>query len=166
MMHALANPPLGRRGQSMDLSSHGSTHCPPTPHADVPPRVGQRRKEYCWLTGGKVLIKALFAVFAISTLFVAVPSFAANGEQIFRSNDCIVCHDATRDQVAEGLGPSLKMIAAAYKGKEDALIRFLKGEGKPRLYPEEYPIMEGQLDSIRGLSDDGRKALATFLLSH
>ena len=111
-------------------------------------------------------MKALFAISAISALFVAVPSFAAKGAEIFTSNDCIVCHDATMDRVAEGLGPSLKMIAAAYKGKEDALIDFLKGEAKPRLYPEQYPIMEDQLDSIRGLSSDERKALATFLLSH
>ena len=111
-------------------------------------------------------MKALFAISAISALLVAVPSFAADGKQIFQSNDCIVCHDATEDRVAEGLGPSLEMIAAAYKGKEDALIRFLKDEGKPRLYPGKYPIMEDQLASIRGLSDDERKALATFLLSH
>jgi cytochrome c551/c552 len=124
-----------------------------------------RRENYRWFIQGKAFMKALFAVSAISALFVAVPSFAANGEQIFQSNDCILCHDATKDRVAEGLGPSLEMIAAAYKGKEDALISFLKGKGKPRLYPTKYPIMEEQLDSIRGLSDDERKALSTFLLS-
>jgi cytochrome c551/c552 len=111
-------------------------------------------------------MRKLLAVSVIATLFVAVPSFAADGAEIFQSNDCAVCHDATKDRVAEGLGPSLEMIAAAYKGKEDALISFLKDEGKPRLYPDAYPIMEDQLDSIRGLSDDERKALATFLLSH
>jgi len=110
-------------------------------------------------------MKTLFAISAISALFVAGPAFAADGAQIFESNGCMVCHDATENRVADGLGPSREMIAAAYKGNEDALISFLKDEGKPRLYPEKYPIMEDQLDSIRGLSDDERKALAAFLLS-
>lgn len=110
-------------------------------------------------------MKTLFAASTISVLFVAVPSFATNGAQIFQANDCAICHDATENRVAEGLGPSLEMIAAAYKGNDSALISFLKGEGKPRLYPKEFPLMEGQLDSISGLSYDERKALATFLLS-
>ncbi|MGD2063853.1 MAG: c-type cytochrome [Nitrospirota bacterium] len=111
-------------------------------------------------------MKTLLAVCAIAALFVAVPSYGVDGAEIFQSNGCIVCHDAAEDRVADGLGPSLEAIAATYKGQKDALIRFLKDEGKPRLHPEEYPIMEDQLDSIKGLSDDEREALATFLLSH
>jgi cytochrome c len=111
-------------------------------------------------------MKKLIAVSAISALFVAAPSFAADGAQIFQSKGCVACHDATQDRVAQGLGPSLKMIAEAYKGKEDALISFLKGEGKPHVYPDKYPIMQGQLALIKGLSEDDRKALATYLLSH
>jgi len=107
----------------------------------------------------------LLAVSAIGAIFVAVPSFAANGSQIFQSEGCATCHDATTDRVDDGLGPSLEMIAEAYKSERDALIRFLKDEGKPRVDPDEFPIMEGQLASIKGLSDDERKALATFLLN-
>lgn len=111
-------------------------------------------------------MKTLFAVAAITSLLVAVPSFAAKGADLFFSNDCVICHDATKDRVAEGLGPSLAMIAAAYKGKEDALISFLNGKGRPRIYPDKYSLMKDQLDSIRDLSGDERKALATFLLNH
>ncbi len=114
-------------------------------------------------------MRKLLAMSAVSVLpFLATvgTSWATDGEKIFQSKGCVACHDATQDRVSIGLGPALKQIAASYKGHQDALVEFLKGEGKPKVYPAKYPIMQAQLAMIKGLSPEDRQALAKFLLTH
>ncbi len=105
----------------------------------------------------KVILSAVLGVSIAVT-----GAFAGNGEQIFKSKGCAACHQASVDTV----GPSLKKIASAYAGKEADLIKFLKGEGKPKVDPAKFAVMQPQLNTTKALSDADRKALAEFILSH
>jgi cytochrome c len=98
----------------------------------------------------------------LGLFFVASTTFAADGKTIFQSKGCASCHNPTADTV----GPSLKKIASAYKGKENELIAFLKGQHKAIVDPAKFPIMMPQLNTTKKLSDDELKALAEFILSH
>ncbi|WP_457643401.1 c-type cytochrome [Persephonella sp.] len=100
---------------------------------------------------------------AVLGLAVAVSgAFAADGEAIFKSKGCASCHQANVDTV----GPSLKKIAQAYKGKEADMIKFLKGEAPAIVDPAKFGIMKAQLNNIKGLSEEELKALAEFVLKH
>ncbi len=105
----------------------------------------------------KLLFSIVSGIFLISSF-----SLAADGKAIFQSKGCASCHNPTVDTV----GPSLKKIAAAYKGKEDELIAFLKGQHKAIVDPAKFPIMMSQLNVTKKLTDEELKALADFILSH
>ncbi len=104
--------------------------------------------------------KFLFTIFGI--VFMVSVSMAADGKAIFQSKGCSSCHNPT----VETVGPPLKKIAEAYKGKEEDLIKFLKGHGKAIVEPSKFPIMMSQLNVTKQLSDEELKALAEFILSH
>ncbi len=105
--------------------------------------------------------KVLFAALS-GVILTASASFAGNGQAIFQKNGCTACHQAAVDTV----GPSLKKIAAAYAGKEDELIAFLKGQHKAIVDPAKFAMMKSQLMKTSKLSDADLKALADFILSH
>lgn len=98
----------------------------------------------------------------LSGLLVAGVSLAADGKAIFQSKGCASCHQPAVDTV----GPSLKKIAQAYTGKEEQLVKYLKGQAKPIVDPARAAIMNAQLAMIKNLSDAELKALAEFILSH
>ncbi len=89
-------------------------------------------------------------------------AFAADGAQLFKSKGCAACHQASVDTV----GPALKKIAQAYAGKEEELIKFLKGEHKSIVDPAKFAIMQPQLNTTKAMSDEELKALADYILSH
>ncbi len=89
-------------------------------------------------------------------------SMASDGKTIFQSKGCAACHNPTADTV----GPSLKKIAAAYKGHEEELIKFLKGQGKAKVDPAKFAMMMPQLNTTKHLPEDQLKALADFIINH
>ena len=101
-------------------------------------------------------MKKLLAILVL----VGGVSFAADGEKIFKSKGCASCHQPAADTV----GPSLKKIAQAYAGKEDQLVKFLKGQAPAIVDPAKAAIMKAQLTAIKGLSDAELKALAQYML--
>ncbi|WP_457622098.1 c-type cytochrome [Persephonella sp.] len=105
----------------------------------------------------KVIVSAV-----VGLAVVAGSAMAADGAGIFKSKGCGACHKPT----AKSVGPSLKDIAAAYKGKEAELIKFLRGEAKPIMDPAKFGIMKSQLAKTKALSDAELKALADFMLNH
>ncbi len=107
-------------------------------------------------------MKKLIAAAAAVTMVAATGAFAGNGQAIFQSKGCAACHNPNVDTV----GPSLKKIASAYKGKKDELIKFLKGQGKPHVDPAKFAIMRPQLNATKALSDKDLEALADFILNH
>ncbi|MBX0311152.1 MAG: c-type cytochrome [Sulfurihydrogenibium sp.] len=99
---------------------------------------------------------------ALSVAVLAAGSFAADGKALFQQKGCTACHQADKDTV----GPALKKIAAAYKGKEADLIKFLKGQGKAIVDPAKESMMKPNLNTTKAMKDDELKALAQFILSH
>ena len=97
----------------------------------------------------------------LTGLLVAGVSFAADGRAIFQSKGCASCHQVAVDTV----GPSLKKIAQAY-GSVDELVKYLKRQAQPKVWPEKAAIMSAQLAMIKNLSDAELKALVEFILSH
>lgn len=107
-------------------------------------------------------MKKLLLSGMIGLALTASATFAADGKTIFQSKGCAACHNA----VADTVGPSLKKIAAAYKGHEDELIKFFKGQGKAKVDPPKFAMMMPQINNTKKLSDAELKALADFILSH
>lgn len=77
----------------------------------------------------------------LSLAFIATGSVyadAKNGEKLYKSKGCSSCHHPTKDQLAQGMGPSYQMVSAAYKkasGKA-GIEKFLNGEGESIVAPE------------------------------
>lgn len=106
--------------------------------------------------------RLLLAVFFLAVP-IAVP--ANDGEALFKANRCTLCHHPEENKMEQGLGPSLMQIVAVYRGEPGAMRAFLRGKAEPRLYPEHYVIMKGQLSRIVGLSDDDLNAIVQFILN-
>ncbi|MFN3603269.1 MAG: c-type cytochrome [Leptonema sp. (in: bacteria)] len=107
----------------------------------------------------KIIILFALTFFSVSLL--------ADGKTIFNSKGCTACHQPSADSV----GPSLKSISTSYKGQLGDLIKFLKGEGKPRLDKGKFAgqfetVMKLQLSQTKSLNANDLKQLAEFLLSH
>ncbi|HID66234.1 MAG TPA: c-type cytochrome, partial [Aquificaceae bacterium] len=73
----------------------------------------------------------------LAGLLVAGVSLAADGKAIFQSKGCASCHQPAVDTV----GPSLKKIAQAYTGKEEQLVKYLKGQAKPIVDPARASVV-------------------------
>ncbi|SNZ02448.1 cytochrome c [Persephonella hydrogeniphila] len=107
-------------------------------------------------------MKKIMTAAVLGLAITAAGAMAADGGALFKSKGCAACHQASVDTV----GPSLKKIAQAYKGKEGDLVKFLKGEAKPIVDPAKFGIMKPQLNTTKAMSDDELKAMAEFMLSH
>jgi cytochrome c551/c552 len=98
----------------------------------------------------------------VTTIYSVLPDNDIDGKQLFIANGCAVCHTNKENSI----GPHTKLIAEAYKGKKEQLIKFFKREAKPIVAPEDYAIMAANLFTTKKMSDKERKALAEYLLSH
>ena len=83
------------------------------------------------------------------------------GKNLFTSKGCNACHQPAVDTV----GPSLKTIAKYYNTPEE-LVKFLKGEADPKVWPEKFAQMKPQLAILKPLSEGELKAIASYILSH
>jgi len=95
-------------------------------------------------------------IFTIST------ALADDGEAIFKSQGCMSCH---KKEGTSKVNPSLTEIATAYQGKEEQLIKYLKGESEAIVRPEKSSLMKRKIEKTKNLSDADRKALADYILS-
>ncbi len=86
---------------------------------------------------------------------------AEEGEAIFKSQGCISCHNKAS---ASKVNPSLTEISQAYQGKEEQLIKYLKGESEPIVRPEKGNLMKPKIEKTKSLSDPDLKALAGYLV--
>jgi cytochrome c551/c552 len=102
----------------------------------------------------------LFAI--VGLVFLAGNVAAEEGESIFNSHHCGICHKSDTGKA----NPSLKEIAQGYQGKEEQLISFFKGESEPIIRPDKETVMKRYVEKTKALSDSDRKALADYLLSH
>ena len=104
---------------------------------------------------GAILVMFLFLI------FVSALSANEQGEEIFKSKGCILCH---KRGTSSGTIPSLPELAKAYKGKKEQLIQYFKGEAQPIVKPERAGTMKRQIEKTKAMSDSDRTALAEFLL--
>jgi len=80
---------------------------------------------------------------------------------LFENNGCVACHKV--DQ--KSIGPSLKDIAAAYKGKEDQMFKFLKGQAEAIVDPAQFAVMQTNLEITKKMSDEDVKAIVDYIMS-
>jgi cytochrome c len=99
----------------------------------------------------------------IAILILTSASFGGSqGEAVFEAQRCGVCHKPETGK----MNPSLREIANAYQGKDEQLIKYLKGEADSVIKPEKADMMKRSVEKTKGLSADEQKALAGFLLGH
>jgi cytochrome c len=96
-------------------------------------------------------------------IFIFSPAHADDGETIFKSHGCMSCH---KKESRSKVNPTLGEISHAYQGKQEQLIKYLKGEADAIVRPEKSNLMKRKIEKIKNLSDADRKALADFILSH
>jgi len=93
---------------------------------------------------------------------VAVNTAGADeGETIFKSQGCMSCH---KKESTSKVNPSLTEISQAYQGKEEQLIKYLKGESEAIVRPEKSNLMKRKIEKTKMLSEADLKALVDFLL--
>ena len=107
-------------------------------------------------TSGVILVIFLFL------FFVSALSAGEQGEELFKSKGCTLCH---KQEGTSGSFPSLSEIAMAYKGKQKQLIQYLNGEADPIVKPESAGTMKRQIEKTKAMSNSDRTALADFMLS-
>ena len=108
-------------------------------------------------------MKKLAIAILVLILGPAIGVASEKGEAIFKSQRCASCHHA---ESSSKVNPSLTDIARAYGGKADQLIRYLKGESDSIVKPEKSSMMKRYIKKTQALSDEDRKALVDFILSH
>jgi cytochrome c len=88
-------------------------------------------------------------------------ALADEGETIFKSHGCVSCH---KKESTSKVNPSLTEISRAYQGKEEQLIKYLKGESEPIVRPQKASLMKRKIEKTKSLSDADLKALAGYLV--
>ena len=100
-------------------------------------------------------------IISIVCIFVVNTAGADEGESIFKSQGCMLCH---KKESSSKVNPSLTDIFQAYQGKEEQLVKYLKGESEAIVRPEKSKMMNRQIEKTKKLSDADLKALVDFLL--
>ena len=88
-------------------------------------------------------------------------AMADEGETIFKSQGCMSCH---KKESTSKVNPSLTEISQAYQGKEEQLIKYLKGESEAIVRPDKSNLMKRHIEKTKKLSDADLKSLAGYLL--
>ncbi len=105
-------------------------------------------------------MKKIFFLMIMIITFFAIEARSESGGKTFIALKCNRCHYISEDT----LGPPLKLIALAYEGKRERLVRFLNGEEKPIVMPDKFLAMEPNISNTKALSDAERRDLADFML--
>jgi cytochrome c len=105
----------------------------------------------------RLIVSIMFLGFLAST---AAEAWADEGREVFTKLNCAMCHKPDKKTAAV----SLKEIARAYSD-EGKLVSFFKGELKPLIESDNWGMMRSQLDKIKALPDEDKKALADYILS-
>ena len=107
-------------------------------------------------------MKYLIAIVVAALFLISLNVYAEDGQATFDSLRCGICHKPDTGKTM----PSLKDIAAAYKGKEDQLLDYFKGDSESIVNPQKKGTMKVFIEKTKMLEDDQRKGLADFILSH
>ena len=106
----------------------------------------------------KIILGLSFA----ATIFTAnVSAQNSEGQRVFETKGCVVCHKKDMDTI----GPSLRTIATSYASKEHTMISYLQGNSAPIVDPARASVMNPQLVKIRTLFEADMQALAEYMVS-
>ncbi len=92
---------------------------------------------------------------------VEVNDSMSNGEKIFVSKGCNLCHD----RISSKLGPSLKKIRRYYKNKQEDLVLYFQRKGKPIINRSRADMMKSQFTKLTILSKTQQNELATYMIT-
>lgn len=109
------------------------------------------------------MIKEIGAL-GVSILLIMALNIAGaeEGETIFKSQGCGSCH---KQKSTSKVNPSLTEISMAYQGKQEQLIKHLKGESEAIVRPDKAYLMKRHIEKTKQLSDADLKALTDYLLN-
>jgi cytochrome c len=124
--------------------------------------VEKQRLMFVKKTKEMTMIQKIGAV-CIGILFIIAlnAGWAQDGETIFKSQGCRSCH---RERSTSKVNPSLAEIAMVYQGKQEQLIKFLKGESEAIVRPKKAYLMKRHIEKTKKLSDADLKSLTGYLL--
>jgi cytochrome c len=87
----------------------------------------------------------------------------ALGKTIFEGKgNCVACHQVDQKVI----GPSLQEIAKIYKEKNGNMVSFLKGESDPIVDPEQFPVMQANLEITKTFTEEELKAVEAYIYSN
>lgn len=87
----------------------------------------------------------------------------ALGAAIFEGKgNCVACHQVDQKVI----GPSIKEIAKIYKDKNGNMVSFLKGESDAIVDPEQFGIMQANLEITKTFTDEELKAVEAYIYSN
>ena len=85
------------------------------------------------------------------------------GKEIFNGKGaCVACHQPD----AKLIGPSLKDIAKIYQDKNGDMIKFFRGDADAIVDPEQFVLMQPNLEITKTFSDEELKALEAYIHSN
>ena len=85
------------------------------------------------------------------------------GQSIFEGKgNCVACHQVDQKVI----GPSIIEIAKIYKEKNGDMVSFLNGEADAIVDPEQFSVMQANLEITKTFSDDELKALEAYFYSN
>ena len=85
------------------------------------------------------------------------------GAEIFNGKGaCTACHQPD----VKVVGPSLQEIAKIYKEKNGDMISFFKGNSQAIVDPEQFNLMQANIELTKTFTDEELKALEAYMYSH
>jgi cytochrome c len=86
-----------------------------------------------------------------------------DGKKIFNDNGCTACHQEQKKII----GPAVVTISESYKGKQEELIGFLKGENKAIVVQDagQIAMMQANISLTKNMSEETLEALSDYILS-
>ena len=104
-----------------------------------------------------VLIPVMVMIFILQPFEIK----AENGEAVFESMRCGICH-----KIKEGKSnPPLTEISKAYNGDRIKLASYLRGEIEPIVNKERAGVMKSSIEKTKNLSQEDIKALVDYILN-
>jgi cytochrome c len=92
-----------------------------------------------------------------------VQSPEALGKEIFEGKgNCIACHQVDQKVI----GPSIKEIAKIYKEKNGNMVAFLNGEADAIVDPEQFSVMQANLEITKTFTETELKAVEAYINSN
>lgn len=86
----------------------------------------------------------------------------ALGKEIFEGKGaCVACHKTDEKLI----GPSLQDIAKIYKEKSGNMVGFFKGESDAIVDPEQFALMQANIEITKTFTEEELKALEAYIYS-